>query len=191
MYWDAFWFLTRKSRIRNPITNSVLILLLKRANAKGKPKSIFYFTYPFSKKYSCRLNTQIKNSPIFDSLEVSFIASTAILSAILFRIIHISDQSDFGTYRAYMIVEVLQEYLYGIGIPIMVYGRQVKMRKFLWRELKDMFHGIGNSVRIRTKTRAKEEDEVDEKQQTSCVENLKMNPIEIPLEVMSNIRSRM
>ena len=54
-----------------------------------------------------------------------------------------------------------------------------------------MFHGIGNSVRIRTKTRAKEEDEVDEKQQTSCVGNLKMNPIEIPLEVMSNIRSRM
>ena len=90
-----------------------------------------------------------------------------------------------------MIVEVLQEYLYGIGIPIMVYGRQVKMRKFLWRELKDMFHGIGNSVRIRTKTKAKEEDEIDEKHQTRCVGNLKINPIEIPLEVMSNIRSRM
>ena len=89
-----------------------------------------------------------------------------------------------------MIVEVLQEYLYGIGIPIMVYGRQVKMRKFLWRELKDMFHGIGNSVRIRTKSKAKEV-EVDEKHQASCVGNLKINPIEVPLEVMSNIRSRM
>ena len=73
----------------------------------------------------------------------------------------------------------------------MVYGRQVKMRKFLWRELKDMFHGIGNSVRIRTKTKAKEEVEVDEKHQTSCVGNFKMNPIEVPLEVMFNIRSRM
>ena len=92
-----------------------------------------------------------------------------------------------------MIVEVLQEYLYGIGIPIMVYGRQVKMRKFLWRELKDMFHGIGNSVRIRieTKAKAKEEDEIDEKHQTSCVGNLKIKAIEVPLEVMSNIRSRM
>ena len=88
-----------------------------------------------------------------------------------------------------MIVEVLQEYLYGIGIPIMVYGRQVKMRKFLWRELKDMFHGIGNSVRIRIETKAKE-FEVDEKHQTTCVGNLKINPIEVPLEVMSNIRSR-
>ena len=54
-----------------------------------------------------------------------------------------------------------------------------------------MFHGIGNSVRIRTKTKAKEEDEIDEKHQTSCVGNLKINPIEVPLEVMSNIRSRM
>ena len=89
-----------------------------------------------------------------------------------------------------MIVEVLQEYLYGIGIPIMVYGRQVKMRKFLWRELKDTFLGIGNSVRIRTKTKAKEEEEVDEKHQTTCARNLKTIPIEVPLEVISKIRSK-
>ena len=103
--------------------------------------------------HAFRFNTQIKNSPIFNSAETAFIASIPILSAILFRVIHLLDQSDFGAYRAYMIVEVLQEYLFGIGIPIMVYGRKKQMRKFLWRELKDMF--IKDDARSNAKTKPK------------------------------------
>ena len=103
--------------------------------------------------HAFRFNTQIKNSPIFNSAETAFIASIPILSAILFRVIHLLDQSDFGAYRAYMIVEVLQEYFFGIGIPIMVYGRKKQMRKFLWRELKDMF--IKDDARNNTKTKPK------------------------------------
>jgi len=48
------------------------------------------------------------------------------------------NDGDFSPYRVYLIVEILQEYIFGIGFPMFTTIRKKQMRKFLWREFKDL-----------------------------------------------------
>ena len=84
-------------------------------------------------------NNQYHNEAMFNSYETLLLMFAPFLLIGLFRFIHyMENDGDFSPYRVYLIVEILQEYIFGIGFPLFTTIRKKQMRKFLWREFKDL-----------------------------------------------------
>ena len=84
-------------------------------------------------------NNQYHNEAMFNSYETLLLMFAPCMLIGLFRFIHyMENDGDFSPYRVYLIVEILQEYIFGIGFPMFTTIRKKQMRKFLWREFKDL-----------------------------------------------------